>query len=84
MRAFRRLIHKGFVASPSKHIFEVSGIKGAEVSGINGAEVSGIKGAEVSGINLQIRGDRKVDDEAEMRTNHTQIELAKLRKERGN
>ena len=44
MRALQQLIHKGLTASPSKHIVEVSGIKGAEVSGIKGAEVSGING----------------------------------------
>ena len=37
-------IHKGLMASLSKHAVEVSGIKGAEVSGIKGAEVSGING----------------------------------------
>ena len=44
MRALQQLIHKGLTASPSKHIVEVSGIKGAEASGIKGAEASGING----------------------------------------
>ena len=44
MKSLQQLIHKGVTASPSKHIVEVSGIKGAEVSGIKGAEVSGING----------------------------------------
>ena len=44
MRALQQLIHKGLTASPSKHIVEVSGIKGAEVTGSKGAEASGING----------------------------------------
>ena len=43
MRSLQQLIHKGLTASPSKHIVEVSGIKGAEVSGIKGAEVVRMK-----------------------------------------
>ena len=34
MKARQQLIHKGLTASPSKHIVEVSGIKGVEVAGI--------------------------------------------------
>ena len=45
MRSLQQLIHKGLTASPSKHIVEVSGFKGAEVSGIKGVEVSGIDDA---------------------------------------
>ena len=44
MRALQQVIHRGLPASPSKHIVEVSGIKGVEVSGIKGAEASGING----------------------------------------
>ena len=44
MKSLQQLIHKGSTASPSKHIVEVTGIKGAEVTGSKGAEVSGING----------------------------------------
>ena len=63
MRSLQQLIHEGLIASPSKHIVEVSGIKGAEASGIKGAEVSGINGDGTWAMRIRIGGARDIQRE---------------------